>query len=154
APARSPQAAQELLVGHPPPALRLHLEDLELPVGEARAPDDDAAAVQLPAGADVRRQRTDPVVELLGRTAPVELAVGGPDLLRVRDPHLRLWKEVLVLDRLVDERGGDRRRARVDVPRGVVRPDPELLLGRPGARVQLLDGAMDGYAGLLVAGHD
>src|SRR4029450_2064690 len=58
--------------------------------------------MELRSGADVRRERADPVVQLAGRPRPIELAVGGPDLLGVRHSAL-LRTEVLGLERRIDK---------------------------------------------------
>src|SRR5205807_6318131 len=92
APGRSLQAAQELVVAHSSPPLRLHLDRHEAAVLEACLPDGDAAAVELAARADVRRESPDPVQKLLRWARPVELAVGGGELLGVRRALGRLGR--------------------------------------------------------------
>src|SRR5919199_22626 len=52
-----------------------------------------ATPLDLAARAYVRRERADPVVKLFGRPGPVELAVGGGDLLGPRDAVRRLGHE-------------------------------------------------------------
>ena len=67
-------------------------------------------AVDLAPRADVRRERPDPVDELLRRARPVELAVGRADLLRVRRALLRLRLERRLRQHVVEQLDGERRR--------------------------------------------
>ena len=56
------------------------------PLSSARsglADPEPASVLELQVRADVRRQRPDDALELIGRFARIELAVLGPDLLRV-----------------------------------------------------------------------
>ena len=82
------------------PPSRLHLEQLDAARDEQRVLARRAARARRagggrdePARADVRRERADVVEDLLRRPRPVELAVGGGDLLGVRRALLRLRDE-------------------------------------------------------------
>src|SRR5262249_20027151 len=100
------ETAEPGVVRHPAAALRLHLDRLERAVrAGAAAPDDHAAAPQLRASPDVGRERPYTPDELVGGLREVELAVGGSNLLRVRDPLLGLRPEAL--RQRVEEAGGD-----------------------------------------------
>src|SRR4051812_50022131 len=72
----SPQPAQERLVVHSLAAVRLHLDGHELAVLDPRTPDRHGPPMQLAARADVRRERADPVQQLLRRGGP--RALPGP----------------------------------------------------------------------------
>ena len=152
--ARSPQAAQELVVassGSGPRAGR--------PPGRTRrpracaAPHRDAPAVQRRPRADVRRQRphAPPGVD---RVAEVELAVGRADLLGVGRAVLGLRLE----PRLRRAPSSSSRAAispqRAKTAAGVELADRERLLRRDRARVELGDRPVDRHAGLCVAGED
>jgi hypothetical protein len=92
-------------------------------------------------------------VELFGRPRPIQLAVGGLDLLRVG--HLALLRaEVLGVERRIDKVGRQSRRSLEHRACIVLGPDPEpaLRADRPG--VQLGHEADDRYAGLVVPCHD
>src|SRR5918911_246685 len=77
---------------------------------------------------NVRRERPDPVVDLLRRARPVELAVGRADLLGVRGLTL-LWEELALGERLVDELRSEPGRLRENVSRGLVAAEPEVVPG-------------------------
>src|SRR5439155_19013279 len=82
--ARLPKSALELLIRHPRSSFRLHLEELEPAVVDTLAPDGHTPPVDDSACAGVRRKSAHAIVQLLRQATPVELAVGGGDLLRVR----------------------------------------------------------------------
>ena len=132
-------------------ALRLHLDRDERAVLEARFPDRHAAAPQLPAGADVRRECANPVQALL-RPREVELAVGRFDLGRVRRlAHLR--RERRLRQHLVQQLDRELGRARIDRPRVVLRRQREAALRGDRACIELLHRLVDRDADLLVAGE-
>src|ERR687888_658499 len=90
--ARSPDAAQELVVRHALLSLGLYLDRNEPPVLEPRAPDRHAPPVQRRPRADVRRERAH-APPRVDRVVEVQLAVLGADLVRVADAVLELRRE-------------------------------------------------------------
>ena len=131
------------------PPSGLHLDRDELAVLEPRLPDRHAPAVQLAARADVRRERPDPVQALL-RPREVELAVGRLDLGRVGRLAL-LRREGRCRQHLVEQRGRELGRARVDRAGVVLRRERKRPLRRNRPRVELLHRLVDRHARLRVA---
>ena len=106
---------------------------IEPAVLEPRLPDREPAAVQLAAGADVRRQSPDPVQALL-RPGEVELAVGRLDLGCVCGLALLRRERRAPRARRPEGRPRLRRRARTPSPRRP-RPSTEMSAApRPGRR--------------------
>src|SRR5919204_3627642 len=152
--ALSAEPAPDLLVRHPALPLGLHLEQLEPAVDETRAPHEHAAAVDEATRADVRRQGTYAVVQLARGPRPVELTVGGGDLVRVRDAIVALRHERRRVEDLVEQPRSKLCCTREDDAGVIVLADAEPLLRPDGPRVELLHRPMDRDAGLGIAGHD
>ena len=101
----------------------------------------------------MRRQRADAVQVLLGRAAPVELTVFGPDLGRVAGALLGLGPEDGLGQDSIQQRNGERRGFFVDRAGVVLRAEREGRLGGDRAGVQFLDRLVNRHSGLGVAGH-
>ena len=92
-------------------------------------------------------------MQLLGRPRPVELAVGGRDLLGIGDAVLELRHRPPIRERGVDQVGGQLGGPREHGARVVVDPDWNPLLRGNRTRVELLHQLDDADARFLVAGH-
>ncbi len=88
------------------------------------------------------------------RPRQVELAIGGADLLGVRDSFFGLRPEIGLRQHVLDQLGRDLGSTREHGARIVVRAELESLLRRDRAGIELLDRLVDRDAGLRVAGHD
>ena len=109
--------------------------------------------MQLGARADVRREGTDAVEELLRRAAPVEHAVVRPDLLGVGHALGRLRHERRLRQHLVEQLDAELGRPPRDRRVVVLLPDRERTLRRDRPRVELGHELDDRRAGLRVTGH-
>ena len=90
----------------------------------------------------------------LGRSIPVELAVGRGQPLRIGRPVVRLRMKLGRREHAVQELRCERSGPGVDRAGVVVRPDRKRLLRRDRACVELRGRAVDRHAGLGIAGHD
>ncbi len=141
-----------------PLPLRSHAARLR-PVVALRHPrGDDAEEVavgQRDPCADVRPQRPHGPLELLRRARRVERAVGGLDLVRVRDLRLVLVHEARPLvQRSHEQLAAEPLEADRERPVVVVAADRLRLLQAHRAGVEALGDAHDRDAGGVVAGHD
>ena len=101
----------------------------------------------------MRRERADTVQVLLGRAAPVELAILRIDLGRVAGSLLGLGLEGRLWQDAVQQRDRERGRLLVDRAGVVLERERESGLGRDRAGVERLDRLVDRHAGLGVSGH-